>query len=435
MASAEGPKAKPLPSRNVAASVLKMMAPRVVKAKPSTDTPEADEAGGKKRKRGWDSDPLAAVKEMAMARAASSQPAVVPEFMVNLDMSQKGILGIDVDWADGKTLKIKSVQAGAVEDWNLRNTVERAVRKGDRIIAVNGVSGNAKEMVKECKARKELELLVRSEHLDQTRTRPRPEGLAAAAGIITSAATVPKKQRPESDAARDSAQDSSQGSLYSFLPATDPENDRTAKSRAKVDVFAGPAAPKDTRIAIFLDVDGVLRRLEGRELISLDGEVVPMHLMSRTLLPEAMTALKLIVHQTGACVVLSSEWRRSPTLREELTAAFRAGGLPTLAGTTIVLEPREDIIVGIPSDPDKIATTRLRWAERRAREISSYLRERPEIERWVSLDDLDLSMADQQQIRLGDTLWMGPGLVLVDAEMGLTMSHARTAIEMLKKTS
>mmetsp|Transcript_120453 Transcript_120453/g.213037 ORF Transcript_120453/g.213037 Transcript_120453/m.213037 type:complete len:111 (-) Transcript_120453:94-426(-) len=45
MASAEGPKAKPLPSRNVAASVLKMMAPRAVKikAKPNTDAPEADE--------------------------------------------------------------------------------------------------------------------------------------------------------------------------------------------------------------------------------------------------------------------------------------------------------------------------------------------------------------------------------------------------------
>jgi len=223
--------------------------------------------------------------------------------------------------------------------------------------------------------------------------------------------------------------------LYSFLPATDPENDRKAKSRAKVDLFANPAAPEDSRIAVFLDIDGVLRKLEGREIISLDGEVVPMHLMSRTLSPEAVRALKLIIHHTGACVVLSSEWRRSPTLREEVDSTLRAGGLPPLAGTTIVLEPREDIIVGTPADPDKIATTRLRWAERRAREISSYLRERPEIDRWVSLDDLDLSMADHQQIRLGDTLWMAPGLVLVDAEVGLTMSHARTAIEMLKKSS
>merc|ERR1712087_943126 len=90
----------------------------------------------------------------------------------------------------------------------------------------------------------------------------------------------------------------------------------------KVDLFSAPAAAEDSRLAIFLDIDGVLRKLDGREAISLDGEVYPMHLVNRAFLPEAVRALKFIVHHTGAGVILSSEWRRSPTLREEVAATF-----------------------------------------------------------------------------------------------------------------
>merc|ERR1712194_326858 len=66
---------------------------------------------------------------------------------------------------------------------------------------------------------------------------------------------------------------------------------------------------------------------------------------------------------------------------------------------------------------------------RRAREITLWLREHREVRRWVALDDLDLGKADE--VKLPDTLWMAKGLVLTDREVGLTLSDARKAAELL----
>jgi len=178
-------------------------------------------------------------------------------------------------------------------------------------------------------------------------------------------------------------------------------------------------------------VDGVLRRLEGCPTINVDGELLPLDVRGRAFVPEAVRALKFIVHRTGAGIVLSSEWRRNPTLREEVTTTIRAMGLPPMRGSTAVLQAREDILVGTPANPDREATLRLRWAERRAREISLWLREHPEVEQWVALDDLDLACADEGRLRLPETLRMAPGLVLCDPEVGLTLSRARVAVDSL----
>ncbi|CAJ1359112.1 unnamed protein product [Effrenium voratum] len=67
-------------------------------------------------------------------------------------------LGVDADWSDGKTLYIKAILAGAVSDWNKENPT-LAVQPGDRVISVNGVSGDAQAMVREIKDRSLLQLL------------------------------------------------------------------------------------------------------------------------------------------------------------------------------------------------------------------------------------------------------------------------------------
>merc|ERR1711924_129260 len=106
-------------------------------------------------------------------------------------------------------------------------------------------------------------------------------------------------------------------SLYAGMPMPDPKNDKEANSRAKeMDIFATPPSPEDPSLVIFLDIDGVLRRIEGNvPVMSIDGEIMPLDIRHRTFAPETLKALKYIVHRTGARIVLSSEWRRSTTLR------------------------------------------------------------------------------------------------------------------------
>lgn len=398
----ELPKAKqPLPSRSVPASVIRMMAPRVAKPKAA----EADAPGR---------------ATSSTAEAAS----VSHEFPVNVSLTANKLLGIDVDWGDGKTLYIKSIQPGAINDWNWDNAPTRAVRVGDRIVAVNGFAGDATVMVRECRARQQLQLLVR--------TKRRPFAATASASLSSPAGDTPGHHAPDSrgSSPRSKRQrTASSDSLYSGMPAPDPEKDKSAGSRAKeFDIFAEQPAPENLRFAIFLDIDGVLRKLEN-STIAIDGEVLPLNLRNRAFAPEAVRALRFIVHRTGATIVLSSEWRRSPTLREEVATALRAVGLPAVRGSTAVLEPREEVIVGPAAAPEREPTLLLRWAERRAREISLWLREHAAVERWVALDDLDLGRADE--VRLPDTLWMAPSVVLTSPDIGLTMSNGRKAVELL----
>eukprot|EP00913_Durusdinium_trenchii_P012136 g11398.t2 len=80
------------------------------------------------------------------------------QWMVTVSISGSNRLGVDADWSDGKTLYIKAILAGAVSDWNKENPA-KAVQPGDRVISVNGVSGDAQAMVREIKDRSLLQLL------------------------------------------------------------------------------------------------------------------------------------------------------------------------------------------------------------------------------------------------------------------------------------
>ncbi|CAE7229515.1 nipblb [Symbiodinium sp. CCMP2592] len=113
------------------------------------------------------------------------------EFVVELDLTKVAGLGLEVDWADGKTLFIKSVKVGdggvdstsassllelwqaegAVPSWNKKHAAS-AVAAGDRVISINGKAGDPKArpeqgiwppaMLAVCKKEKQLSLLVRA---------------------------------------------------------------------------------------------------------------------------------------------------------------------------------------------------------------------------------------------------------------------------------
>merc|ERR1719197_1242723 len=76
-----------------------------------------------------------------------------------------------------------------------------------------------------------------------------------------------------------------------------------------------PLPPEDKSKVVFLDVDGVLRRAEkgGFAAVTIDGEVA-VKADTSDFLPSSLTALRFIVENTGAQLILSSEWRRSAEL-------------------------------------------------------------------------------------------------------------------------
>eukprot|EP00933_Yihiella_yeosuensis_P080850 TRINITY_DN94365_c0_g1_i1.p1 TRINITY_DN94365_c0_g1~~TRINITY_DN94365_c0_g1_i1.p1 ORF type:complete len:443 (-),score=88.35 TRINITY_DN94365_c0_g1_i1:40-1254(-) len=72
--------------------------------------------------------------------------------------------------------------AGAIGNWNEENPVKR-IESGDRIVAVNGVGGDAQAMVKEVKERSLLQLLVRKGEVKAAPEPPAVEGMQRA-GVL-----------------------------------------------------------------------------------------------------------------------------------------------------------------------------------------------------------------------------------------------------------
>lgn len=147
--------AESLPNRAVPASVIQMMT-RKVRPRDGEDGVEEVPAD-RPSKRG-----KSAAEEFASGletpQPQSQQPA--DEYTVILIMGKTG-LGIEVDWADGKTLFIKGLKAeGAMVDWN-RGRSEDVVKKGDRVLAVNGKYGDPKAMLAECRKGGKLQFQCR----------------------------------------------------------------------------------------------------------------------------------------------------------------------------------------------------------------------------------------------------------------------------------
>mmetsp|Transcript_107860 Transcript_107860/g.287161 ORF Transcript_107860/g.287161 Transcript_107860/m.287161 type:complete len:137 (-) Transcript_107860:282-692(-) len=96
----------------------------------------------------------------ASAAGGAAQGAGKVEYQVTLDKATGGSrLGVDVDLSDGVCLIVDKINDGLVGEWN-RSNPSNEIRKGDRVVSVNGVSGNAQELAEACKRDDILQLVI-----------------------------------------------------------------------------------------------------------------------------------------------------------------------------------------------------------------------------------------------------------------------------------
>jgi len=211
------------------------------------------------------------------------------------------------------------------------------------------------------------------------------------------------------------------GGLYDFLPAPDPVKEAAALAEAKSKELK-PLPEEDKSRVIFLDIDGVLLPAGSLETICIDGSYLPVRalLVDHDFNAAAMNNLRSIVLQTGASIVLSSEWRRTESMRDSIGVALRTRSLPQMRCSTPVFKPRPELL---QQDPGII------WCERRAREIGAWLKKNPEVKSWVALDDLDFRWADSAR-EVGTPL-ITHRSVLTNAQQCLTAEDAALAVKIL----
>lgn len=213
------------------------------------------------------------------------------------------------------------------------------------------------------------------------------------------------------------------GGLYDFLPPPDPENDAAARAVSEKAAFSRPKLPPEDRSrVIFLDVDGVLLASGSIDTIVIDGVTLPRRntVKEGDFSATALGSLRSIVQQTGATIVLSSEWRRTGALQSSIGAVLRSQDIPAFRGATPVFQPRKELQVRDPI---------VAWCERRAREIGRWLKDHPEVTAWVALDDLDFAWADS--VRVAGTPWMKAFSVHTDDKLCLTEEGVAEAVSIL----
>merc|ERR1719235_1360829 len=70
-------------------------------------------------------------------------------------------MGLDINYADGKTLLIRAVDSGGLFcSWNDAASPEEQVGPGFRILEVNGISGNSAALLDECRKLQLLRLVI-----------------------------------------------------------------------------------------------------------------------------------------------------------------------------------------------------------------------------------------------------------------------------------
>lgn len=229
------------------------------------------------------------------------------------------------------------------------------------------------------------------------------------------------------DSAKKPKIDDGFGGLYADLPEADPKKDEEFKERIldeskKKSWHKLPSLPKaDPTRAIFLDVDGVLRPLTagGFRAMMVDGEWA---LKSETadFISGAMLALRHIVAETGAIMVLSSEWRRDEPMREGVDNILKDYDMPACASWTPT-----DLLRDMGTESPFQAFT-----ERRAREISAWVQKNPGVRQWVVLDDINMSSADED--RKPGSLRMTERIIQTHRKIGLTFENAEAAVKILR---
>ncbi|CAE8712263.1 unnamed protein product [Polarella glacialis] len=227
-----------------------------------------------------------------------------------------------------------------------------------------------------------------------------------------------KKAKPEPAPVDDSL-----GGLYDFLPEPDPVKDAAAKALAdKSKMSRPPLPPEDRSRVIFLDVDGVLLPTGALETIVVDGVTMPSRdsVKESDFAVQALGSLRDIVQQTGATIVLSSEWRRGEALRSSIGAVLKSQEIPGFRDFTPIFSPRPELQKVNPI---------YAWCERRAREIGKWLKDHPDVTAWVALDDLNFEWADS--VRQAGTPWIKYRSVHTNDKICLTEEDAAEAVRLL----
>ncbi|CAE7206610.1 mex-5 [Symbiodinium sp. CCMP2456] len=222
------------------------------------------------------------------------------------------------------------------------------------------------------------------------------------------------------------AKDPGLGGLYDFLPPPDPENDKAtaAKARKAEQLSTRPKLPPvDRSRVIFLDVDGVLLPAGSVEMIFIDGVMLPVRAakeadFNRT----ALSNLRAIVQQTGASIVLSSEWRRKEEMRDNIRRTLQTQDIPGIQDSTPIFQPSAELV-------KQRLDQAIIWAERRAREIGSWLKQHKDVKAWVAIDDIDFSWADS--VKVSGTPLMKHRSVLTNPKYCITEKDAEEAVRIL----
>lgn len=155
---------------------------------------------------------------------------------------------------------------------------------------------------------------------------------------------------------------------------------------------------------IFLDIDGVLNSENHvKELKALVEQGKRTEKVFRRWdLPYKGTLLPLqkIINETGAEIVLSSSWRHNPDRIRKLNNCFRRYGFQITDKTCYGVDLKEVVEMGF--DVDKCYSVHdysngkpsEKWTSDRGAEIAYWLKQHPEVESFVILDD-DVADIDQ----------------------------------------
>lgn len=257
-------------------------------------------------------------------------------------------------------------------------------------------------------------------------------------GSEASASSTSRKRVADGDSGDESApvkqrksDDDLLASLYGDLPET--TNDHLAVPRTEsIRQEPLPPVPDPTKI-IFLDIDGCLRPVHGRRdfgkdvrTMIVEGVKVPLlgdgeakaGLIGMDFWPQALRSLRYIVQKTEARIVLSSDWRKQPELMEGINGQLQEHRMPQLFGATPDLDEKGAGVV---------KALHASFREKRCKEIRKWLRQHPKIQRWVAIDDIDLSAGG----KAGDpsvTLDSNTEFVRCAPTVGLTQDLAKLAV-------
>ena len=155
---------------------------------------------------------------------------------------------------------------------------------------------------------------------------------------------------------------------------------------------------------IFLDHDGVIclsnnwgnrfkkQKKWGKRKLSMSTLEMPVEYRFDNFDEKAVSVLNEILEETGAEIVVSSDWKRWATV-EEMGEYYESKGIikkPIAFTDSILYDNYEDFPWHRNWDLEQT----------RSLEISQYLGQNPNITHWVAIDDLNMSLKPE-----GDKMW------------------------------